>query len=195
MNSFLQLVSENQWCCTSSRDLIKKAPLSDRVRKRGTGREKSPAPGGIWTHDLLIATRVLYHCATTASQFFFITLCTFLVYLPEKKYSNYVLPKWTGSQFCCKAKKRTGQSINSGPKVQSGWCPSDRSINCVFGFNARFCLGLSLLPIGTFFKTGVHFLETLTAFVAALSRNPFLSFFLALKKTERMICFFYIYIW
>ena len=26
--------------------------------------EKSPAPGGIWTHNLLIIRRVFYRCAT-----------------------------------------------------------------------------------------------------------------------------------
>ena len=31
-------------------------------------REKSPAPGRIWTHDLSFMRRVLYHCATAAAQ-------------------------------------------------------------------------------------------------------------------------------
>ena len=53
------------------RDQIKDAPLTDREetyreRKRG---EKSPAPGGILTHDLSVMRRVFYCCATIAAPF------------------------------------------------------------------------------------------------------------------------------
>ena len=59
---------ENQWCCTSMRNLIKDAPLSDSVREneKEKRREEIPAPSGIRTHELLILRRVLYPCATTA---------------------------------------------------------------------------------------------------------------------------------
>ena len=44
------------------------------------GGGKSPAPGGIRTHDLLIMWRVLYRCATTAT--------------PEPKISVKIKTNW-----------------------------------------------------------------------------------------------------
>ena len=45
-------------------------PLIDRERYRERKRrEKSPAPGGIRTHDLSVMRRVLYHCAITSASF------------------------------------------------------------------------------------------------------------------------------
>ena len=42
--------------------------MSDREKEIKKRKEKSPAPGGFQTHDLLITRHVLYCWATTAAQ-------------------------------------------------------------------------------------------------------------------------------
>ena len=56
------ILEENQSCCTSYKDL-NWGRTTEKIEKR-----KSPAPGGIWTHDLSVARRALYHCARTAAH-------------------------------------------------------------------------------------------------------------------------------
>ena len=47
------------------RELFKDTPLA--MESGMKEEEKSPAPGGIQTHDLQITRGVLYSCATTAA--------------------------------------------------------------------------------------------------------------------------------
>ena len=58
---------ENQYCCTSMRDLIKDTPLIDRAIDPERERE-AQHQAGFDPPDISVKKRVLYRCATTAAQ-------------------------------------------------------------------------------------------------------------------------------
>ena len=52
---------ENQWCCTSTRDLIKDTPLIERMQREEREKSQAPSGSGIRTWDLSIRSPMRYH--------------------------------------------------------------------------------------------------------------------------------------
>ena len=64
------------------RGLIKDTPMIDRereIQRKTEKREKSPAPGGIRTHNLSVTRHVLQHLCTTAEKKLKIMVHAFMV--------------------------------------------------------------------------------------------------------------------